>query len=138
MMDMTKQMMDLHEGEAAMPDLDMQSMGACIEACSACEQTCTMCASCMMGEGGARHMEMCMNTADMANTLMRMMLRRSGMMRDSMMRMLDAMMMQARACAEECMKHADEHEDCRVCADACRQCEQACSRMMDSMNSMTT
>jgi hypothetical protein len=136
MMDMTMDMMRVHEAEAAMPDMDMALMAECIEACSACEQACTMCASCMMGDGTAMHMEMCMNTADMANTMMRMMLRPSGMMMDSMIRMLDAMMVQARGCADECMKHADMHEDCQVCAEACRQCEIDCSKMMDSMKEM--
>lgn len=136
MMDMTMQMMEMQTAESSMPGMDMKLMAECIEACSACEQACTMCASCMMGDGTAIHMEMCMNTADMCNTMMRMMLRPSGMMMDSMVRMLDATMMQCRMCADECMKHADMHEDCRVCAEACSQAAMACEKMMDSMKAM--
>ncbi|NYD68759.1 hypothetical protein BJ972_003278 [Agromyces atrinae] len=52
----------------------------------------------------------------------------------SMMAMLSAMMTQAEACAAECMKYADMHEDCRMCAEVCRQCAMACSEMMASMS----
>jgi len=31
-----------------------------------------------------------------------------------------------RRCAEECAKHAERHDHCRICAEACRDCEAAC------------
>ena len=46
----------------------MAMMQECIEACSACEQACTMCADSMMGAEMAPSAAMCMNTADMSNT----------------------------------------------------------------------
>lgn len=138
MMNSTMQMMQMHAKDMAMPDIDMSMLQDCIEACSACEQACTMCASCMMGDeaGGAMHMEMCMNTADACNTMMRMMMRPSGMHVESMMAMLSATIMQCNACADECMKHADMHEDCKMCAEVCRQCAVACQKVMDAMRSM--
>ena len=36
-------------------------------------------------------------------------------------------------CAEECEKHAEMHEHCRVCAKACRRCEQACSALLAAL-----
>ncbi len=35
-----------------------------------------------------------------------------------------------RACGEECERHAEMHEHCRVCAEACRRCEQACNDLV--------
>lgn len=72
MMNMTMQMMEMHAKDTPMPgmdmDMDMAMMQECIEACSACEQACTMCADSMMGAEMAPSAAMCMNTADMSNT----------------------------------------------------------------------
>jgi hypothetical protein len=35
-----------------------------------------------------------------------------------------------RICREECERHADHHEHCRICEDVCRVCEQACDRVL--------
>ena len=131
-MNMAMQMMESHQKD--MPGLDMTVMQECIEACSACEQAATMCASTMTGDDMVMCMNMCMNTADMTNTMMRMMMRPAGMHSESMMAMLQATMTMCMACADECMMHADMSPDCAMCAEACRQCAMACQKMMDSMS----
>jgi hypothetical protein len=35
-----------------------------------------------------------------------------------------------RAYGEECDRHAEQHDHCRVCAGACRGCEQACNDLL--------
>ena len=35
-----------------------------------------------------------------------------------------------RAGGDECERHAEHHEHCRVCAGACRRCEQACNDLL--------
>jgi hypothetical protein len=136
-MNMAMQMMENHAKTMPASGMDMAMMEECIEACSACEQACTMCAgSMMMGENMAMCSGMCMNTADMTNTMMRSMMRPNGMHMESMMSMLQATTMMCNACAEECMKHADMSEDCRMCAETCRQCAMACQKMMDAMKGM--
>jgi hypothetical protein len=111
-------------------------MQDCIEACSACEQACTMCADSMMGADMSMCRGMCANTADMAGTMMRMMMRPNGMQAEPMMAMLGAMVTMANACAAECMAHADMSDECKMCADVCRQCAMACQAMMDAMAKM--
>jgi hypothetical protein len=39
-----------------------------------------------------------------------------------------------RVCGEECERHADHHEHCRVCADVCRRCEQACDDVLSILD----
>jgi hypothetical protein len=34
---------------------------------------------------------------------------------------------------DECMKHADHSEICRMCAQACQACMDACAAMKDMM-----
>ena len=135
MMNMTMQMMEMHAKDMPMQGLDMAMMQDCIEACSACEQACSMCADSMMGAEMAKCAAMCMNTADMSNTMMRMMMRPHGMHAESMMAAMQAAITMCTSCADECMMHAEMSEDCRMCAEACRQCAMACQKMMDSMKS---
>lgn len=47
--------------------------------------------------------------------------------------LLDACREACRVCGEECERHAEHHEHCRVCAEACRRCEQACERLLAAM-----
>jgi hypothetical protein len=47
--------------------------------------------------------------------------------------MLEACAEACRICAEECERHAGDHEHCRVCAEACRRCEQACEDLRSSI-----
>ncbi|MCU1443054.1 MAG: hypothetical protein JWQ59_1204 [Cryobacterium sp.] len=136
MMNMTMQMMELHQKDMPMSGMDMSMMQECIEACSAAEQACTMCAGSMMGEDMMMCSGMCMNCADTCNTMMRMMMRPNGMHMDSMSAMLTATMAMCNACADECMKHAEMSEECRMCADVCRQCAMTCQKMMDAMKGM--
>jgi len=128
-------MMDeMSKSMKAMPDMaamDMSVMQACMDACAACEQACTVCSTQMMDCSPA-----CMNCADMANTMMRMMLRPAAMDMDSMMAMLQACMVMGNACAAECMSHSDMSEQCRMCAVACQEMAAACEAMMTSMKAM--
>ncbi len=34
---------------------------------------------------------------------------------------------------DECEKHAQMHEHCRVCAEACRRCESACADLFAAL-----
>ena len=128
------QMMRMHEKDMPMGGMNMALMEDCIEALSACEQACTMCAASLTGEGMEACMNLCQNTADMAHTMMRMMLRPAGMHMESMLASLQATMTLCAACADECMTHSEMHEDCAMCAEVCRQCAMACQKMMDSMS----
>jgi hypothetical protein len=134
---MDTQMMDMMSMNlpSMMADTDTKLMQDCIEACSATEQACTMCADAASGSGMdhemARMMGMCLSTADMANTMMRMMLRPTSTDLASMMAMLEAMTMMARACADEC--GGMDNDYCRMCAKVCMNCVEACSALMNSM-----
>ena len=38
-----------------------------------------------------------------------------------------------RACGDECERHAQHHEHCRVCAESCRRCEEGCNRLLQAL-----
>jgi len=39
-----------------------------------------------------------------------------------------------RSCGDECERHAQMHDHCRVCEKACRQCEQACRKFLAAIS----
>jgi hypothetical protein len=132
-MNMTDQMMSMMSTESMGMAMDMKLMQECIEACSAAEQAALMCADAGSGDNMGRMMSMCANTADMANTMMRMMMRPMGYDAASMMGMLEATMMMCRACADECMMHAEMSDHCRMCAEVCTNAVAACEALKSSM-----
>jgi hypothetical protein len=155
------QMMEMHSD--SLQGMDLALVQECIEACSASEQACTMCAGTMMStmsgammggamggtpmggaamsgaesmaqaDGMAMCLDMCLNCADMSNTMMRMMLRPTGMSQPTMMAMLQAMVVMCAACADACDVQAKSNPDCAMCAEVCRHSMLVCQRMMDSM-----
>jgi len=52
---------------------------------------------------------------------------------EPMMAMLQATMMMTRACANECMMHAEMSDHAKMCAEVCMNCASACEAMMASM-----
>jgi hypothetical protein len=128
MMDMMKSM-----PMQDMKGMDMPMMQQCMEACSAASMAATMCADADGGEGMGRCASMCMNTADVAMAMMRMMMRPAGYDMNVMTTMMTACMAMGEACAAECSEHADMSEHCRICAAACRAMVDACSSMMSGM-----
>ncbi len=110
-------------------DMDMPAMQRCVEACSACSQACVMCAD-LSGDGMRMSSAMCLNTADMAHTMMRLLMRPAAMHPASVMAMAEAMIVAANACAAECMRHADHYEYMRTCAQACTECANACQALL--------
>ncbi|MBS0024145.1 hypothetical protein KE274_08465 [Microbacterium paraoxydans] len=115
----------------SMPDMAMMDMAvlqACMDACAACEQACTVCSTQLMDCAPA-----CMNCADMCHTMMRSMLRMQGMTPATMMAMLDACIAMCQLCMDECMRHADHSDVCRLCAQACQACMNACMAVRDMM-----
>ncbi|HEV7956289.1 MAG: hypothetical protein JWL94_90 [Microbacteriaceae bacterium] len=128
---MKPEMMNMFSME--MEGMDVKMMQECMEACSAAEQACTMCADASSGDQMARMASMCMTNADMCNTMMRMMMRSMGHDMGSMMAMLEACMMMNKACADACMANAEMSDHAKMCAQVCMDCANACEAMMTSM-----
>jgi hypothetical protein len=136
---MTAEMMQNMSMDAiGMPAMDSKRMQDCIEACSACEQACTMCADNAMADGMIKCVSMCMDCADVCNTMMRMMMRPSGFDMAAMKAMLTACIAMCSACADECGNHAEMSETCRMCAMACDACMKACEAMLEMMHEAET
>jgi hypothetical protein len=102
----------------------------CINECYDCAQTCISCADACLGEEMVDQLKQCirlnLDCADVCTATGAVATRRTGSNEQLIQEMLGACALACRLCGDECERHADEHDHCRICAEACRNCEQAC------------
>ena len=102
----------------------------CIEMCLDCAQTCMSCADACLAEAGVAQLRQCirlnLDCADICAATGFMASRRTGSNPALVRMMIETCAEACRMCKEECERHADMHEHCRICAEACAECERAC------------
>lgn len=107
-----------------------ETLVRCINECYDCAQTCISCADACLGEGMVHQLTQCirlnLDCADVCGATGAVSTRRTGSNEQLIQSMLETCALACRLCGEECERHADEHEHCRICADACSSCEKAC------------
>lgn len=110
----------------------------CIEACLACAQTCVSCADACLAEKKVDQLRQCirlnLDCADVCDATARLASRRTGSNPELLRQVIDTCAVACRLCGEECARHAEQHEHCRICAEACRSCEQACRQALPSVH----
>jgi hypothetical protein len=113
------------------------ALARCIEECFACAQTCTSCADACLGETDVGELVRCirlnLDCADTCEATGRILTRQTAFEPQLARPQLEACAAACRVCAEECERHAEHHEHCRICAEACRRCEQACEDLLSSI-----
>ena len=109
-----------------------------VEETFACAQTCVSCADACLGEDMVAELTECirlnLDCADVCITAGKTATRRTGSNEAVIAAILDACVVACARCGEECGRHAEMHEHCRICADACRSCETACRQARDSIS----
>ena len=109
----------------------------CIEACYDCAHACTSCADACLGEDMVEELRQCIRTcldcADLCALTGILATRHTGSNGEVLRRVLGACEIACRTCAEECARHADHHEHCRVCGESCQRCERACQEALQSL-----
>ena len=115
-----------------------ETMVRCIEECYGCGQSCIACADACLAEKMVETLRQCirldLDCADICAATGAMASRRTGSNQALLKRMIETCAEACRLCAEECARHAGEHEHCRICAEACRSCEQVCRGAARSIN----
>ena len=121
---------------ADLGDVDMKALGACIDACFDCAQTCTACADACLSEDAVAQMTKCVRTnldcADLCEATGRVLSRHTGYDANLTRAVLQACAQACKACGDECGRHT-KMQHCQVCAEACRRCEQACRQLLDTL-----
>ncbi|MCQ0987422.1 four-helix bundle copper-binding protein [Jiella marina] len=111
-----------------------------IAACYECAETCTSCADACLGEKPDMlpNLTQCIrlnsDCADICNAAGRIATRRTGSNEALIKSVLAACAEAAQRCGDECGKHAEMHEHCRICAEACRRCVAACNEAVGTIS----
>jgi len=129
-----RQMLEAHPGGAA---IESAALLACIDACFDCAQSCAACADADLGEDDIgmliRCIRLCLDCGDVCTATGSILSRQTEFEPQLARPVVQACAQACRICREECERHADHHEHCRVCADSCRQCEQACDAVLSAL-----
>lgn len=114
----------------------------CVEACFDCAQTCISCAEASLDEEGAAALGHCIQlTLDCANACAATgpALSRSTHASPALIRhLVETCAELCRACADECDRHASDHQQCHIAAEACRACEQSCEKVAVAVTGAVT
>lgn len=117
--------------------VDRESLARCIEECFNCSQACTACADACLSEPDVADLVKCvrenLDCADICDVTGRVLSRHTGYDANLTRTMLQACAVACKSCGDECERHAQHHEHCRVCAEACRRCEQACQQLLATL-----
>jgi hypothetical protein len=130
--------MSMLETYPAEINFDRAALANAIDTLIACSEACTACADACLSEGMVAELTTCIRTnmdcADICATTARVLSRHTGYDANISRTMLEACAMACKSCGDECARHADMHEHCRICAEACRACERACRGLLASMS----
>ncbi|NYE49499.1 hypothetical protein HDA32_004619 [Spinactinospora alkalitolerans] len=122
---------------ASLGHLDRDKLTRCIQECFTCAQACTACADACLSEERVAELRKCVRAnddcADICLTTGRVLSRHTGYDANITREVLQACAQACKSCGDECARHADMHDHCRVCAEACRRCEQACNDLLTSL-----
>jgi hypothetical protein len=128
----TLEMLETHPG--GLSGVDKEKLAECIAACFECAQACAACADACLAEDMVADLVECIRTdmscADVCLTTGRALSRRAGRDREIEKALLVLCALACRTCGDECARHAEMHEHCRICAEACRRCEKACHALL--------
>jgi hypothetical protein len=118
--------------------LEQDALLRCINECFDCAATCTSCADAWLGEEDVADMVRCIrlnqDCADTCDATGRILTRQTAPDLGVLRAGTQACSVACRACREECERHAEHHEHCRVCAQACGRCEQACDALLRAID----
>jgi hypothetical protein len=130
----TIEMLDTDPSQAL---LDKQLLASCIDTCLECVQACTTCADADLGEQMVANLTKCarlnQDCADVCATTARVLSRLTGYDRDLTRAVVQACGQACKASGDECERHAQMHEHCRVCAEVCRRCQQRCEEVLAAL-----
>ncbi len=135
---MTATTMPMLETYPAEITLERSALGRTIDALLACAEACTACADACLSEEMVAELTKCIRTnldcADICGTSARVLSRHTGYDANITRALLEACAVACKSCGDECVRHAEMHEHCRICAEACRACEQACRDLVATIS----
>jgi hypothetical protein len=113
--------------------VDATVLAAAIDALNDCVQACIADTDCDLSERDLPEMvkciRLCLDCVDVCTAAVRVISRPSSIEITTVEPLLRACVATCQTCGDECERHAQAHEHCRICAEACRACQQACEEL---------
>lgn len=133
-MSYAKQMLDAYPRTFS---VDAGVLARTIDALNDCAQACTADADDDLSERNvtelAKCIRLCLDCADVCSTTVGVTSRQTEYDANVTKPLLEACVATCKSCGDECERHAQMHQHCRVCAEACRRSEQACRELLAAM-----
>lgn len=131
--------MAMLDSDPSTPLLDKQLLTRCIDTCLECGQACTACADSDLGEQMVADLITCarlnLDCADICHTTARVLSRQTAHNRGLSQAIVQACVRACQVSGDECDRHADLHEHCRVCAEVCHRCQKVCEDLLAALGS---
>jgi hypothetical protein len=133
-MSYARQMLDSYPGGL---NVEAGALATTIDALNDCGQACTADADADLREQHladlVKCIRLCLDCADVCATTSNVTSRQTEYDPNVTRPLLAACVATCKSCGDECERHAQMHEHCRVCRDACRRCEQACRDLLAAL-----
>jgi len=117
--------------------VDAAVLATTIDALNDCAQACTADVDDDLSERNVTELikciRLCLDCADVCTATVRVTSRQTEFDPNVATSLLQACAAICRSCGDECERHAQMHEHCRVCAEACRRCEKACRELVGAI-----
>lgn len=133
-------MNNLHDMISAHPKSALSGNGDlhnALETIASCAQVCTSCADACLAEPMVADLVRCirlnLDCADVCHATGQVLTRQTTTEAALWRDLVNACRTACIICAEECDRHADMHEHCRICADHCRECARACDSLLQTV-----
>jgi len=133
-MSLLHEILDVHPQRIQM---DKDVVSECISQLCSCRNVCIVCADACLASPDVKDMTRCVRSSldcgDICGITAEVLLRQIEPNWKLSRKLLEACIATCRICGEECQKHADEHEYCRVCAKACRITEDTTEKLLQEV-----
>lgn len=109
------------------------ALAAAINTCFTCAQACTACADACLAENSRAELLRCirlnLDCADVCEAAGHVLSRQTETDFQLVQDVLRLCIQACGLCADECARHAQHMDHCRVCEEACRVCKEACETL---------
>jgi hypothetical protein len=117
---------------------ELGALSRCIDECYECTAICTICADACLAEDDVRDLvrcaRLCLDCADACVDTGRIASRQTQPDPASQRIAVEACRVACQASADECHRHAQHHEHCRLCEEECRRCIRACDELLAALD----
>ena len=118
-------------------NVDPMVLTQVVDSAFECAQICTSCADACLAEDMVAELRYCvrqnLDCADICDTTARVLSRQTEPEMTLLRAQLEACAAACKLCGDECEKHKDIHDHCRVCMESCRKCEEACDTLLQQL-----